>query len=63
MGSYLNPGSKGFQESLNSEIYVDKTGLIEKDQCRFEHQTEVHLCQSSSPFRQVDGCRYASRLL
>ena len=30
MGSYLNPGSKGFQESLNSEIYVDKTGLIEK---------------------------------
>ena len=30
MGSYLNLGSKGFQESLNSEIYVDKTGLIEK---------------------------------
>ncbi|HBP24085.1 MAG TPA: AAA family ATPase [Oribacterium sp.] len=30
MGSYLNPGSKGFRESLNSEIYVDKTGLIEK---------------------------------
>ena len=30
MSSYLNPGSKGFQESLNSEIYVDKSGLIEK---------------------------------
>ena len=30
MGGYLNPGSKGFQESLNSEIYVDKSGLIEK---------------------------------
>lgn len=30
MGSYLNPGNKGFQENLNSEIYVDKTGLIEK---------------------------------
>ena len=30
MGSYLNPGTKGFQESLNSKIYVDKTGLIEK---------------------------------
>ncbi len=30
MGSYLNPGNKGFQESLNSEIYVDKTELIEK---------------------------------
>lgn len=30
MGSYLNPGSKGFQESLNSAIYVDKSGLIAK---------------------------------
>ena len=30
MSSYLNPGNKGFRESLNSEIYVDKTGLIEK---------------------------------
>ena len=30
MSSYLNPGNKGFCESLNSEIYVDKTGLIEK---------------------------------
>ena len=30
MGSYLNPGNKGFQESLNSKIYVDKTDLIEK---------------------------------
>ena len=30
MGSYLNPGNKGFLESLNSEIYIDKTGLIEK---------------------------------
>ena len=28
MGSYLNPGSKAFQESLNSRIHVDKTGLI-----------------------------------
>lgn len=30
MGSYLNPGGKGFYESINSEIYVDKTMLIEK---------------------------------
>ena len=30
MGIYLNPGSIEFQESLNSQIYVDKTGLIEK---------------------------------
>ena len=30
MGSYLNPGCKGFEESLNSAFFVDKTGLIEK---------------------------------
>lgn len=28
MGIYLNPDNNGFQESVNSEIYVDKTGLI-----------------------------------
>ena len=28
MGVYLNPGNKGFQENLDSQIYVDKTGLI-----------------------------------
>ncbi len=28
MGTYLNPSSKNFQESLNSEIYVDKSELI-----------------------------------
>lgn len=28
MGIYLNPKNKGFQEAINSEIYVDKTGLI-----------------------------------
>ncbi len=28
MGIYLNPGNKGFRESVNAAIYVDKTGLI-----------------------------------
>ncbi len=28
MGIYLNPGNSGFRESISSEIYVDKTGLI-----------------------------------
>ena len=28
MGIYLNPGNEGFRESVCSEIYVDKTGLI-----------------------------------
>lgn len=30
MGNYLNPGSTLFRYSLRSEIYVDKSGLIEK---------------------------------
>ncbi len=29
MGLYLNPGNYGFAESLRSEIYVDKTGLLQ----------------------------------
>lgn len=29
MGNYLNFGNKGFQQVLQSEIYVDKTGMIE----------------------------------
>ena len=29
MGGYLNPGNEKFGEALNSQIYVDKTGLIE----------------------------------
>ena len=28
MGIYLNPGNKGFRESIQSAIYVDKTELI-----------------------------------
>ena len=28
MGIYLNPGNESFQESIESEIYVDKTELI-----------------------------------
>lgn len=30
MGSYLKPGSTMFRGSLRSQIYVDKSGLIEK---------------------------------
>ena len=29
MGSYLNPGNEGFRKIINSDIYVDKTGMIE----------------------------------
>ena len=29
MGRYLNQGNENFQKSVNSEIYIDKTGLLE----------------------------------
>lgn len=29
MGIYLNPGNEGFQSALRSQIYVDKTGILE----------------------------------
>ena len=45
MGSYLNPGTKGFQESLNSEIYVDKTLLLEQTNARINTKQKF-LCVS-----------------
>ena len=29
MGIYVNPNNDGLKESLNSKIYVDKSGIIE----------------------------------
>ena len=29
MGIYLNPGNEGFKSALRSQIYIDKTGLLE----------------------------------
>ena len=29
MANYLNPGNVGFQKTINSEIYVDKTEMID----------------------------------
>lgn len=45
MGVYLNPGSEMFEQSLNSEIYVDKTGLIEQTNRCFKSQ-QKYLCVS-----------------
>lgn len=45
MGIYLNPKNKGFWESLRSEIYVDKTGLISCTN-RFLNTREKFICIS-----------------
>lgn len=45
MGYYLNPGCKGFEESLNSAIYVDKTGLLDKVNA-LVHTRQKYICVS-----------------
>jgi len=45
MGIYLNPRSYGFRESLNSEIYVDKTGMIEHLNKKL-HTKQKYVCVS-----------------
>ncbi len=45
MGFYLNPGNKGFWESVRSKIYVDKTGLI-ADTNEFINTEEKFICVS-----------------
>ena len=29
MGMFVNPDNSAFQDALNSEIYIDKTGLVD----------------------------------
>lgn len=45
MGIYLNPNNIGFKEAVASEIYVDKTGLIEYTNKVFGTQ-QKYLCVS-----------------
>ena len=45
MGIYVNPGNKGFWESVRSEIYVDKTGLIAETN-RYTNTEQKYICVS-----------------
>ena len=62
MGSYLNPGNKGFRESLNSAIYIDKTGFIEKMNSVLD-TTEIYLCQPSKKIWKICGGKYVGSIL
>ena len=50
MGIYLNPSSIGFKRSLNSEIYVDKTGLIEKTNAQLDTEQKFFCVSRSRRF-------------
>ncbi len=45
MGIYLNPDSNGFQGAINSEIYVDKTGLLELTNSKINTE-QCYICVS-----------------
>ena len=47
MGIYLNPGAAGFKMSLNSEIFVDKSELLDVTNvsakyCYAAHESRLH---------------------
>lgn len=57
MGSYLNPGSDLFEMALRSQIFVDKSGLIEKtNRC-------VSVREPSETIWKIYGSGYAGSLL
>lgn len=45
MGSFVNPGNGAFQVALNSEIYVDKTGIIEYTN-KVMNTLQAYICNS-----------------
>lgn len=45
MGSFVNPGNGVFQTALNSEIYVDKTGLLEYTN-KVMNTLQAYICNS-----------------
>jgi hypothetical protein len=50
MGIYVNPGKDGFERAVNSQIYVDKTGLLEYEGdmllvgVNYDKETKEHTC-------------------
>lgn len=53
MGSFLNPGTIEFEEALNSEIYIDKSGLIEVTNAVLRTQQKFMCISRSPPFENL----------
>ena len=62
MGLYLNPGNEGFFESVSSQIYVDKTELIQYTNQVFRTKQKF-LSESSKTIRKVIVDFYPGMLL
>ena len=57
MGRYLNPGMESFEKSVNSEIYVDKTGLV-----GYTNRV-MNTVQPPAEVWKIHGCEYAYGIL
>ena len=62
MGVYLNPGNEKFAKAVQSEIYVDKTGLIEYTN-QVINTVQICLCQPSAALWKIYDGGYADGLL
>ena len=62
MGRYLNPGMESFEKSVNSEIYVDKTGLVGYTN-RVMNTVQGYVCVSRPRRLEIHGCEYAYGIL
>ena len=63
MGRFVNSGNSAFQVALNSEIYVEKTGLLAYTN-KVMDTTAKFICNSRPPqVREIHYFRYAHRIL
>lgn len=63
MGRYLNPGMESFEKSVNSEIYVDKTGLVGYTN-RVMNTVQGYVCvRPPAEVWKIHGCEYAYGIL
>ena len=57
MGRFLNPDNGAFSEAVNSEIYIDKTRLLEYTN-RVINTTSKFICNSrKTNFRTCSFCK------
>ena len=62
MGSYLNPGNEAFAVALNSEIYVDKTGLLTYTN-KVMNTLQGYICNSRPRRFGINYGKHAHRVL
>lgn len=64
MGSYLNIGSGEFQECVASEIYVDKSMIIQMcNACLYWNYAEIYLCKQTQKIWEIYDFENACSLL